>query len=136
MVRKYISIVKNAKTKTKVLVASVLVITMSLFGVYLFNSLGNDKMDDVTINETIKLSDIDLNKEEGIYTANLSVSEEQYINYIKINILNENKETMVTLIGYVGRNVKIGDSIKISAATDEDISKYDSITYEKVDSNE
>ena len=134
--RKYISIVKNAKTKTNVLVASVLVITMSLFGVYLFNSLGNEKMDDVTINETIKLSDIDLNKEEGIYTANLSVSEEQYINYIKINILNENKETMVTLIGYVGRNVKIGDSIKISAATDEDISKYDSITYEKVDSNE
>ena len=134
--RKFISIVKEKKQKTFIISGIIGLVILSVFGAFLLRSLGNEKMNDVIINETIKLSDIDLNKEDGTYTANLSVTENQYINYIKINVLDENQENIVTLIGYVGRDVNTGDSIKISAATDEDISKYASITYEKVDSNE
>ena len=134
--RKFISIIKEKKKRNIIIGSIIGILVVSLFGVFLFRSLGNDEYEDVTINETIKLSNIDIDKSEGIYTATLSVTKDQNINYIKINFLDSNKKEIVSLIGYVGRDVVVGDEVKIKAATDEDISNFNSITYEKIDSSE
>ena len=132
--RNFISIIKNDK-KNKIIVGVViLVLALTAFGIYSLFGMGDPKLDDVSITDNITISDIHILTEEGVttYTGTLTVKESETINGVKINILDENKEVIVTLIGYVGRNVLPDSSISVKASTDEDISNMHSITYELI----
>ena len=130
--RKFMSIIKSEKYRKWVVGISVLMIALAAFIAYSILGMGDPKFDDVSVTDNITISDIHVLTEEGVttYTGTLTVKENETIDGIKINILDKNNEVIVTLIGYVGRNVTPNDSISIKASTDEDISDMNNITYE------
>ena len=132
--RNFISIIKSEKYRKWVIAVSILLFALAAFGLYSLFGMSDPKLDDVSITDNITISDIHILTEEGVttYTGTLTVKESETINGVKINILDENKEVIVTLIGYVGRNVLPDSSISVKASTDEDISNMHSITYELI----
>ena len=132
--RNFISIIKSEKYRKWVIAVSVLLFALAAFGLYSIFGMGDPKFDDVSITDNITMSDIHILTEEGVttYTGTLTVKESETIDGVKINVLDENKEVIVTLIGYVGRNVLPDSSISVKASTDEDISNMHSITYELI----
>ena len=132
--RNFISIIKSEKYRKWVIAVSILLFALAAFGLYSLFGMSDPKLDDAIITDNITISDIHILTEEGVttYTGTLTVKESETISGVKINILDENKEVIVTLIGYVGRSVNSSDSVSIKASTDEDISNMHSITYELI----
>jgi len=132
--RNFISIIKNDKKNKIIVGVVVLVLALTAFGIYSLFGMGDPKFDDVNVTDNITISDINILTEEGVttYTGTLTVKESETINGVKIKIIDKDEKEIVTLIGYVGKNVNTNEEIKIKASTDEDISNMNDITYELI----
>ena len=136
--RRFLSIFSEEKKRKITINVGIIILVVFTLGFLIFSSLGHHE-EIVTIDDTITLKNIDYQEENGIftYTANLSVTEKQYINYINIILDNHNNDTIVTLVGYVGKELDVNDEFVIKASTDADTKALDHIDYEhvKLDNN-
>lgn len=134
--------IKNLSNRQKILCIVALVFFISSIGIITinfsfsstpnnyFNSYGieNKEIDEVVI------KNIKINEENEItrYEATIEANENRTINYIKIIIKDQENKEIVSLIGYVGSSLSKGETKKIEASTDADISQIHSIEYEIV----
>lgn len=97
------------------------------------NVFNNVELKDVEI-DTLELNTIDIEEENGTYTykAVLLAKEPTEVNYVEILIKDSEGKEIVTLIGYVGKSLSQNEVFNISASTDADISKLNSIDYKVV----
>ena len=132
--RNFISIIKSEKYRKWVIAVSILLFALAAFGLYSLFGMSDPKLDDAIITDNITISDIHILTEEGVttYTGTLTVKESETINGVKIKIIDKDEKEIVTLIGYVGKNVNTNEEIKIKASTDEDISNMNDIIYELI----
>lgn len=136
--------IKNIFYNSKIMVIMLIVLALGTTAGIIFtmtfstnnNTFYGISLNDVTV-DGVNISDIEIKEENGItkYEANIKPLEERNINYIKIIFNDKDNANIVTLIGYVGTNLKSQEKKIINASTDADLSQAKSIKYEIVNRN-
>lgn len=130
---------KKGKIISGIVLTFLIVIGISLILNFSFsagdvNIFHEYELEDV-VKDNIKITDINITEgEDGVttYTGTVKATSDTTVKYIRITIKDEKEEEIVTLIGYVGVDMKKNDERKIKASTDADLSKIKSIDYEVI----
>ena len=84
--------------------------------------------------EGIKLSDGVIIQENGIYNYSAKVTntnqDTTHVEYLKLSLYDNNDNKIVTLYGYVGRDLQPEESTQIYASVDKDISATNDVEVE------
>lgn len=127
------------KIKKKILIISIsLLFLFIIIGILIYhfnkpNIFNGVKLYDKKF-ESLKIDDIEIKEEDSEYKfkANIKSYKDNYIKYIKIIIKDKNDKEIVSLIGYVNKNMKKDETATIRSNTNIDITKIDKIEYEIV----
>ena len=122
--------------KNKTVVKGVLlVVIFSIVLIGIGNSYSNVEgayLNDQTVSGLL-FSDASLEYENGLttYTVDVSNTLEEEYNLKNINIIfkNKNNNEIVTLIGYIGENLKITDKKILEASVDKELKDIEAIQY-------
>ena len=126
----------NLEKKNKTIVKGILlVIVFSIVLIGIRNSYANVEgayLNDQTVSGLL-FSDASLEYENGLttYTVDVSNTLEEEYNLKNINIIfkNKNNNEIVTLIGYIGENLKITDKKILEASVDKELKDIEAIQY-------
>lgn len=132
----------NNKKKIIILGSCILVLIVALLIITILPSLSKTESELVDITKDTQLdglyfTDPMLLEENGIYEYNVEVENtnksDYQLNYVKFTLYNEDKEEIVTLIGFAGEKLKPSEKRTISANVDMDIrnAKFVKINIEK-----
>lgn len=132
----------NNKKKIIILGSCILVLIVALLIITILPSLSKTESELVDITKDTQLdglyfTDPMLLEENGIYEYNVEVENtnksDYQLNYVKFTLYNEDKEEIVTLIGFAGEKLKPNEKKTISANVDMDIrnAKFVKINIEK-----
>ncbi len=132
----------NNKKKIIILGSCILVLIVALLIITILPSLSKTESELVDITKDTQLdglyfTDPMLLEENGIYEYNVEVENtnksDYQLNYVKFTLYNEDKEEIVTLIGFAGEKLKPSEKKTISANVDMDIrnAKFVKINIEK-----
>ena len=132
----------NNKKKIIILGSCILVLIVALLIITILPSLSKTESELVDITKDTQLdglyfTDPMLLEENGIYEYNVEVENtnksDYQLNYVKCTLYNEDKEEIVTLIGFAGEKLKPSEKRTISANVDMDIrnAKFVKINIEK-----
>lgn len=132
----------NNKKKIIILGSCILVLIVALLIITILPSLSKTESELVDITKDTQLdglyfTDPMLLEENGIYEYNVEVENanksDYQLNYVKFTLYNEDKEEIVTLIGFAGEKLKPNEKKTISANVDMDIrnTKFVKINIEK-----
>ena len=131
--------------KQKIIIIIIILLLLLLLLIIIFrptfsSSDGNPSSDSPVVDidvgeEVVSVNDVEITEYEGItkYTATIKANSDSRVEYIEIKFLDNQKKELITLIGYVGSFLNKGETKKIEASTEADLSTRDSIEYNVVE---
>lgn len=132
--------IKNMSLEKKLISGILLLFLVVIGSAIIFNftfSSGDIKTNykDETVEvDNLKISEITISETGGIstYSATLTALIDKKVNYIEITLKDDYDQEIVTLIGYVGVNMKQNEKRKIEAGTDADLTNVTTINYKVI----
>lgn len=118
--------IKDYTKQSKIITIISIIIPLLIIGILVFNYSYSSNIQSKVVLDGLELSDISLENNNGTtkYTATVTATKDINVNYINITINDD------TLIGYIGKTLVNGDTTKISATIDKEISDISNINYE------
>lgn len=118
------------KNKKRILLLGIIVLVI-IGSILCILLLSKDKLTKAVKLEGIKITDIEITNKNHVskYQAQVKATKDIALNYINMEIKDKENKTIVILIGYVGKKLKKGETYKIEASTDADLSGAKMINY-------
>lgn len=133
--KKMSDILKNKKT----IIAIAILIPVLIAVIVLLNNVSYSEKENPNLQsinkeqivEGLKISEGLIIKDKGLsnYTANVTntTSESKKVEYVTFTFYDKDNKNIVTLYGYVGRELAAEESVQVSASVDKDITAAEKV---------